>query len=163
VVLLSANGSRSTALPRPAHRHGAIVFTVPARGRCRNVLSTIRQNCDEELRHEWRLPFGRGLRKNKKNPPYPAPLITMLPETVFDFSGCLALLVFGDFPARGPAEPRRCLLLGQDDAPAKRNLDQLRKLAIELFGPPVTGFSCCSAPWCSFMVTLGAKSMSLEC
>ena len=50
------------------------------------------------------------------------------------FLVALPLLVFGDFPARRLTEPRPCLLLGQDDAPAKGNLDQLRKLAIEPFG-----------------------------
>jgi len=41
----------------------------------------------------------------------------------FDFLIALPSLVFGDFPARRLAEPRRCLLLGQDDPPAKGNLD----------------------------------------
>ena len=45
----------------------------------------------------------------------------------------LPSLVFGDFPARGFAEPRRCFFLGQDDAPVKRSLDQPGELAIEPF------------------------------
>jgi hypothetical protein len=56
----------------------------------------------------------------------------MVPDTVLDFLVALRSLVFGDFPAGCPAEPCRCLLLGQDDAPAKGSFDQLRKLPIEL-------------------------------
>ena len=57
----------------------------------------------------------------------------MVPDTVFNFLFVLPLLVFVDFPARRLAEPRQCLLLGRDDAPAKGNLYKLRKLAIEPF------------------------------
>ena len=57
----------------------------------------------------------------------------MAPDTVFNFSVALLSLVFGDFSEGRLAEPCRCLLLGQDDAPAKGNLDQPGKLAIEPF------------------------------
>lgn len=78
--------------------------------------------------------FAKNLRKNKKLP-YPAPLIRMAPDTVFDFSGRpLLSLVFSDFSARRLAELHRCLLLGQDDAPAKRHLDQPGEIAIEPLG-----------------------------
>ena len=57
----------------------------------------------------------------------------MVSDTVFDFLVAFLSLVFCDFPARRLAEPRQCLLLGRDDAPAKGNLYKLRKLAIEPF------------------------------
>ena len=57
----------------------------------------------------------------------------MVLDTVFDFLTALLSLVFGDFPAGRFAEPRRCLLLGRDDAPAKANLDQPGEFAIEPF------------------------------
>ena len=47
------------------------------------------------------------------------------------FLVALRSFVFGDFPVGRLAEPHRCLLLGQDDAPAKGNLDQPGELTIE--------------------------------
>ena len=55
----------------------------------------------------------------------------MAPDTVFDFLVALPSLVFSDFPAGCLAELRQCLLLGQYDAPAKRNLDQPGELAVK--------------------------------
>jgi hypothetical protein len=49
------------------------------------------------------------------------------------FLVALLSIVFGDFLAGHLAEPRQCLLLGQDDALAKGNLDQPGELAIESF------------------------------
>lgn len=45
----------------------------------------------------------------------------------------LPSLVFSDFPAGRFAELPRCLFLRCDDAPAKGNLDQPGKFAIEPF------------------------------
>ena len=56
-----------------------------------------------------------------------------MPSTAFDFSDCLNSLVIGDLPAGCFAEPRQCLLLSQDDAPAKGNLDQSGQLAVKPF------------------------------
>lgn len=66
-----------------------------------------------------------------KKLPYPAPLMSMCRIRCLIILVAFASLVFGDFPAGRPAELRRCLFLGPDDAPAKRGLDQLPELAIE--------------------------------
>jgi hypothetical protein len=109
------------------------VFAVPVCRLCRNEPPAIWQYLRRViLRRERRAAFGRGFGQ-KKTAVSSAIGKNGTGYGVFDFLAALPSLVFSDFPAGRLAKLRRCLFLGPNDAPAKRNLDQPGEFAVKPF------------------------------